>query len=90
MLVKNPDFGKGELEAIAICKSRGYAYAAVDRKALHYAESMNIVIFPIDMILRLLWIENIISKIEVEQLIDLLAEKDKLKIVDSEKIFKDK
>jgi len=90
MLLKNPKLGKGELEAIALCKSRGYAYAAIDRRALKFAESMNIVVFPIDVILRLLWVENIISKSEVRELIELLEEKDKLKIVASEKIFKDK
>lgn len=89
MLLSNPKLGRGELEAIALGKSRGYAYAAIDRRALKFAESMNIVVFPIDVILRLLWMENVISKAEVRELIVLLEEKDKLKIVDVEKIFED-
>lgn len=90
ILLKNPKLGRGELEAIALCKSRGYAYAAIDMKSLKFAESLNIVVFPIDVILRLLWIENVISKAEVGELIELLEEKDKLKIADREKIFEGK
>ena len=89
MLSTNPRLGRGELEAITLCKSRGYGYAAIDRRALKFAKSMDIVVFPIDVILRLLWMENVISKAEVRELIVLLEEKDKLKISDVEKIFED-
>ena len=88
MLLKNPKLGRGELEAIEMCKSRGYAYAAIDKEALEFAKSVNIVIFPIDIILRLLWIKNILSKAGVKELINILEETDKLKIVDFENIFK--
>jgi len=89
MLLTYSKLGRGELEAIVLCKNRGYAYAAIDRRALNFAQSMNVVIFPLDVILRLLWMENVITKAEARELIVLLEEKDKLKIIDAEKIFKD-
>ena len=89
-LLKNPKLGRGEMEAIALCKSRDYAYAAIDRLALDFAESDGIVIFPIDVILRLLWIKNILSKTELEEFIEQLEEKVCLKIKNTQKIFEDK
>lgn len=40
MIVINRVLGKGELEAISICKSRGYVFSSMDSAALRFAVSL--------------------------------------------------
>jgi len=79
--------GRGELETITICQARGWFYAAIDRKAIAYARSLGVTTFALRVILRLLWMQHIISQEEVRALIQELWEKDKLVIVEPEEIF---
>jgi predicted nucleic acid-binding protein len=86
-LFENPKLGRGELEAITICMHRNYAFCAIDKRALDFAQQQGVTIFPLDVVLRLLWIKNILSQAEVKQLIYDLEKKDNLTIKEQERIF---
>jgi len=86
-LVDMKTLGRGELETITICQARGWFYAAIDQKAIAYARSLGVTVFPLRVILRLFWMRHILSQEEVRTLIQELWEKDKLVIVDLEEIF---
>jgi predicted nucleic acid-binding protein len=86
-LVDMKALGRGELETITICQARGWFYAAIDQKAIAYARSLGVTVFPLRVILRLFWMRRILSQEEVKTLIQELWEKDKLVIVDLEEIF---
>jgi len=86
-LSQYPKLGRGELEAIIVCISRGYAFSAIDRRAIETAESKSVIVYPLDVVLRLLWINNMLSKSEVEMFIQDLEDKDNLVIKDRDMIF---
>ena len=86
-LLESPNLGKGELEAITICQKRGYAFSAIDYQAIRFAESKGITVFPLDVVLRLLWEMKILSKAQVRKLIDNLEEKNGLEIKEQNRIF---
>lgn len=86
MLVGNKSLGKGELEAISICKNRGYMFSSMDFAALQFAVSMNIDVLDLQSILRALWRSGIKSKDEVKMIIREIEDKDNTSIVDSHSI----
>lgn len=88
-LLENKFLGKGELESITICQSRNFFFSAIDQKAIDYAQSQGITVFPLKLILRLLWKQGILSKPEVRGLILELEHKDKLMIKFVDDIFED-
>lgn len=88
-LLENKFLGKGELESIIICQSRNFFFSAIDQKAIDYAQNQGITIFPLKLILRLLWKQGILSKPEVRGLISELEHKDKLMIKFVDDIFED-
>ena len=79
-------FGKGELEAISICKNRGYMFSSMDFAALQFAVSMNIDVLDLQSILRALWRSGIKSKDEVKMIIREIEDKDNTSIGDSNSI----
>lgn len=86
MLVGNKSLGKGELEAISICKNRGYMFSSMDFAALQFAVSMNIDVLDLQSILRALWRSGIKSKDEVKIIIREIEDKDNTSIGDSHSI----
>ena len=86
MLVGNKSLGKGELEAISICKNRGYMFSSMDFAALQFAVSMNIDVLDLQSILRALWRSGIKSKDEVKMIIREIEDKDNTSIGDSHSI----
>ena len=86
MLVGNKSLGKGELEAISICKNRGYMFSSMDFVALQFAVSMNIDVLDLQSILRALWRSGIKSKDEVKMIIREIEDKDNTSISDSHSI----
>jgi len=86
MLVGNKSLGKGELEAISICKNRGYMFSSMDFAALQFAVSMNIDVLDLQSILRALWRSGIKSKDEVKIIIREIEDKDNTSISDSHSI----
>ena len=53
-LVDVKSLGRGELETITICQTRGWFYAAIDQRAIAYARSLGVTTFALRVILRLL------------------------------------
>lgn len=87
LIVINRVLGKGELEAISICKSRGYVFSSMDSAALRFAISMNVETLELHSILRALWKSGMKSKDEVRAIIRALEEKDNTQISDLHLIF---
>lgn len=87
LIVINRVLGKGELEAISICKSRGYVFSSMDSAALRFAVSMNVETLELHSILRAMWMSGMKSKDEVRVIILELEEKDNTHISDLPLIF---
>jgi predicted nucleic acid-binding protein len=61
--------GKGELEAISICKGRSALFSSLDQTALRFASEAGVETLELHSILRALWISKILSKEEVKEVI---------------------
>lgn len=85
--LKKKKLGKGELEAIMICKSREYVFSSLDNIALNSAEEKGIKTIELHSILRALWKSGLKSKDDVREIIKEIEEKDNTRIKDVEKIF---
>ena len=81
-------FGKGERDSIAICMSRNYILLSNERKVIKFCKGNGIDHFDLNGILSALWLFDIVSKEEVVLIIKEMEEKDNLKIVSKEDIFK--
>jgi predicted nucleic acid-binding protein len=88
MLVGNRSLGRGELEAICICKNRGYIFLSMDNASLIFAQSLGVETLKLHTLLRFLWKSGMRSKDEVKTIIREIEEKDKTSIKDSYLIFK--
>jgi predicted nucleic acid-binding protein len=80
--------GKGELDSIAICTRRNYSLLSNERKVIKFCEENGIDHFDLNGILNALWMFDIVSKEEVVLIIKEMEEKDNLKIVSKDEIFK--
>lgn len=72
---------------MTICQKRDCAFSAIDHQAIRFAESKGITVFPLDVVLRMLWEMEILSKARVRELIEELEEKDELEIKEQNRIF---
>ncbi len=88
LITKNRKLGKGELEAICICKCRGYVFSSMDQVALKFAYDEGVKTLRIHSILRGLWKSGMQSKNEVLDVIRALEDKDKTRIRNVDSIFK--
>jgi len=88
LITKNRKLGKGELEAICICKRRGYVFSSMDQVALKFAGDEGVKTLKIHSILRGLWKSGMQSKDEVLDIICALEDKDKTRIRNVDSIFK--
>ena len=88
MLLCNKSLGKGELEAISICKSRGFVFSSMDYAALRFALSLSVEILDLHSKLRAFWKSGMKTKDEVKAIIRELEDKDNTLIKDSHLIFK--
>lgn len=82
--------GKGELEAIIICKRRGYIFSSLDKVALSYASREGIDTIQMHSILRAMWKSGLQSRDDVKKIIKNIEEMDKTQIKNIEKIFQKK
>ncbi len=78
---------KGEIEALIICKNRGYTFSSIDSEALKWAKAKNIVVINLHSILKALWYFNILSKQEVKELINKMEKEDNRVIKNIKIIF---
>lgn len=88
MLVGNRSLGRGELEALCICKNRGYVFLSMDNAALMSAQSLGVETLKLHTLLRFLWKSGMKSKDEVKAIVREIEDKDKTLIKDSHLIFK--
>lgn len=68
----------GECEAIALSQNRKARLLSNDKRAVRYCHKQGVLVVDLSDMLRLLWIRNIISKREVEMLIDKMAKVEKI------------
>ncbi|HEX7444971.1 MAG TPA: hypothetical protein VF300_01140 [Methanothrix sp.] len=87
LIIANRVLGKGELEAISICKSRGYVFSSMDSAALRFAISLDVETLELHSILRAIWESGMKSKDEVKAIIRELEDKDNTQIRDLQLIF---
>jgi predicted nucleic acid-binding protein len=87
LLIGNISLGKGEMEALSICKNRGYVFASMDNVALKYAQAEGVETLKLYSILRALWELGIQSKDDVRDIIKKLEVHDKTRIKDIDLIF---
>ena len=76
----NSSLGKGELEAIAYCKTEKCAFATNDIKAREFAKNEGVFVISLQAILRALWKKKISSKKEIKQIFERIKEVDNLAV----------
>jgi len=79
-LQENLSLGKGELEAIAYCKTEKCIFATNDIKARQFAKYEGVSVISLQAILRALWKKKIKSKEEVKQILEKIKDTDNLTV----------
>lgn len=87
LLIEKRALGKGELEAISICKHRNYTFSSLDSAALKFAEETGVETPELHSILRSLWESGIQSKDKTTEIVKEIEKKDNTTIKDVEKVF---
>ena len=75
--------GKGELEALCICRKRGGIFSSMDAAALEFARNCDIATLSIHAILRSFWVSGCMTHDEVKALIDVIEKIENTTISDS-------
>jgi len=88
LLIEKRRLGKGELEAISICRQRGLIFSSLDAAALRFAEENGVETLGLHSILRSLWDSCLQSKEEVKEIITEIEKKDNTKIKDVNAVFR--
>lgn len=70
LLKQCPTVGRGELEAIVVCKRRGGIFSSLDRQALRVAASQGVSTLPLGAILHEFVGRRVYSKAELRVLIE--------------------
>ena len=87
LLIEKRALGKGELEAINICKHRKYSFSSMDVAALKFAEENGVETLELHSILRSLWESGLQSKDETKWIVKEIEIKDNTTIKDVEMVF---
>jgi predicted nucleic acid-binding protein len=74
------NLGKGELEAIAYCKTGKSIFATNDERAREFAKSEGIQVFSLQAILKALWKKKLKSKGEIKQILERIKTADNLTV----------
>lgn len=88
LLIEKRTLGKGELEAISICRHRGYIFSSIDAAALRFAEENGVETLGLHSILWSLRESCLQSKEEVKEIIIEIEKKDNTKIKDIDAVFR--
>ncbi|MBU4492643.1 MAG: hypothetical protein KKD69_09305 [Euryarchaeota archaeon] len=88
LLIEKRTLGKGELEAISICRHRGYIFSSLDAAALRFAEEGGVKTLQLHSILRSLWESGLLSKDEVKAIIKEIEERDNTQIKNAAAVFR--
>lgn len=79
-LQENLSLGKGELEAIAYCKTEKCIFATNDIKAREFAKREGVSVISLQAILKALWKKKIKNREEVKQILERIKDADNLAI----------
>lgn len=72
----------GEREGIVLCQVRKCLFLCNDRRAIRYCEANSIQVVDLIIVLRLLWVRQIVTQDEVKDLIDAMAQVERLTLSD--------
>ena len=72
--------GKGELEAVAICKTEGMFFATNDVVARKFAQNQGVQVISLQAVLRGMWQSGLRSKAEVRELLERIRRVDYLEV----------
>jgi len=72
--------GKGELEAISICKTEAMLFATNDVIARKFAQNQGVLVISLQAILRGMWQSGFCSKAEVRELLERIRRADYLEV----------
>lgn len=75
--------GAGERESLAVAQSRSGILLANEKRVMHYANQLGVECYRIPTILRALWQKQIITKSEVEALIEAIERTDRTRFRDT-------
>ena len=75
--------GKGELEALCICRRRQGIFSSMDAAALKFARTCGVATLSIHAILRSFWVSGCMTRDEVKALIDEIEKIENATISDS-------
>ena len=79
--------GKGELEALCICRRRQGIFSSMDAAALKFAGTCDIQTLSIHSILRSFWVSGCMTRDEVKDLIEEIENIENTTLSDSHLIF---
>ena len=82
-------FDEGELESVAVCKSRKIALLTNERSVKNWCVKEDIKYADLPDLLRACWQSEAMSQEEVKTLIEEIEEKDNITFKSKEEIFKD-
>lgn len=83
------NFGYGERDSVIMAKKREMTFVTNERRIINYCQNEKINCLWLEKILRFLWKEQLLSKEEVERIMDEIEEKDKIIIPLKEEVLKD-
>ena len=72
--------GKGELEAIAFCKTEGALFATNDHAARDYAQGQGVKALSLQVLLREMWLSGVRNKAQVRELLERIKVADYLTV----------
>ena len=78
-----PTLGAGERESIAVAKERDGTVLSNESRVAHYCRQYQIQCIRLPDILRALWVEGVISKPDVQSIVDDLWTKDRMRFKQS-------
>ena len=87
LLIEKRMLGRGKLEAISICRQRGYVFSSMDNAALRFAGESDVETLELHSILRSLWESGMQSKDDVGEIITEIEKKDNTRIKDVGRVF---
>jgi rRNA-processing protein FCF1 len=79
---KDFTLGRGELEAIAYCRKKGYMFASNDIKAREFAQRHGVFVISLQAILKSLWKNKIKTKEEVRDILKRIEKADYLMVTE--------
>jgi predicted nucleic acid-binding protein len=80
LLGQFPNVGKGELEAIVVCKHRKGIFSSLDRQALRVATTQGVTILPLGAILLEFYERRVYSRSELRAVVEKINRVDNRQI----------